>query len=109
MSLTLNNAIPFVPENTIDPASGLNEALNVLDPLVQAYALTAGDNAPPASPNEGDCHIVGSSPGGAWAGKANQLARFENGAWTFRPACIVACEANESLNVRFPSGWKVFT
>jgi len=47
MSLTLNNAIPFVPENTIDPAAGLNEAINIIDLITQCYVLSLGNNAPP--------------------------------------------------------------
>jgi len=109
MSLTLNNAIPFVPENTIDPAAGLNEAVNIIDLLLQCYVLTIGSNAPPASPNEGDRHIVGSSPSGAWAGKAKQLARFENGGWTFNPARLALCEADKKLHGRFSTGWQALT
>jgi len=109
MSVTLNNTIPFVPENTIDPASGLNEALNHIDPLLQCHVLTIGDNLPPNNPQEGDRHIVGTSPSGAWAGKAGQLARLENGAWAFHPARLALCEADKKLHGRFSTGWQVLT
>jgi len=109
MSVTLNNALPFVPENTIDPASGLNEALNVLDLLLQCYVLTIGDNLPPNNPQEGDRHIIGTSPSGAWAGKANQLTRFEHGAWFFHPARLALCEADKKLHGCFSTGWQALT
>jgi len=109
MSLTLNNAIPFVPENTIDPAAGLNEAINIIDLITQCHVLSIGTNAPPTSPAEGDRHIVGTSPSGEWAGKAGQIARFENGAWFFHPARLVLCEADKKLHGRFSSGWQALT
>ena len=39
--------------------------------------------APPASPALGHCYIVGASPTGAWAGKAQQLAAWTSGGWRF--------------------------
>ena len=39
--------------------------------------------APPASPAIGACYIVGASPSGAWAGKAQQLAAWTSGGWRF--------------------------
>jgi len=109
MSQTVNNGIPFVPENTIDPAAGLNEALNIIDLIAQCYVLTIGDNAPPNNPQEGDRHIVGTSPSGAWAGKANQLTRFENSGWRFHPARLALCEATKKLHGRFTTGWQVLS
>lgn len=40
-------------------------------------------NAPPVSPTANVEYIVGSSPTGAWAGKAAQIARYESGAWVY--------------------------
>ncbi len=42
-----------------------------------------GLNAPPRSPAQGACWIVGTSPTGAWAGQPNQLAQRIGGAWLF--------------------------
>ena len=39
--------------------------------------------APPGSPAIGVCYIVGASPSGAWAGKAQQLAAYTSGGWRF--------------------------
>lgn len=41
-----------------------------------------GDNTPPGSPATGDAYILGSSPTGAWAGHANDLALYYGG-WLF--------------------------
>ena len=40
-------------------------------------------NAPPGSPTANIEYIIGSSPTGAWAGKAAQIARYENSAWFY--------------------------
>ena len=66
MSNTVNNAIPFVPENTIDPAAGLNESLLTVDALLQLAVVSVGDNAPPDSPANGARYAVGTAPAGAW-------------------------------------------
>lgn len=94
MSDSINNEIPFVPENTIDPAAGLNEAINVIDALLQLKVLSIGDNAPPGGPTEGDRHIVGDTPTGDWSGQANMLARYLDSAWTFHIAYIAVLGAN---------------
>ena len=79
---TINNDIPFVPENTTDPAAGLNQALNVIDALLQ-IAVLGIQNAPPGSPSEGDRYIVSPTGTAEWAGHDNQLARWQDGAWQF--------------------------
>ena len=39
--------------------------------------------APPGSPAIGACYIIGASPSGAWAGKAQHLAGWTSGGWRF--------------------------
>jgi hypothetical protein len=60
-----------------------NEALRVLDALVQLAVLDKDVSTPPGSPAEGDCYVVGATPTGAWAGHASQVAAFQDGAWAF--------------------------
>ena len=50
----------------------LNEALRLLDGLVQLAVLDRHLTAPPASPADGDRHIVASGATGAWAGLGPQ-------------------------------------
>lgn len=82
---TPSNGIPYVPENTQDPAAGLNLALNVVDALLQTFVIDMDQNAPPGSPADGQMHIVGPAPTGAWAGQANKLARYvtDGAFWQF--------------------------
>lgn len=105
MSNTVNNNIPFVPENTIDPAAGLNEALNVIDMLLQLAVVTVNTNTPPASPTEGDRHVVGQAPTGAWAGRAGLVARYLDGYWNFLPARLAFNLADGVLYGRRTTTW----
>jgi hypothetical protein len=105
MSVSTNNAIPFVPENTIDPAAGLNEAINTIDVLLQLAVLTVNMNTPPASPAAGDRHVVGAAPTGLWAGQGGKVARFLDGYWSFFDARFALCLADGKLYLRSASTW----
>jgi hypothetical protein len=104
MTDTINNQIPLVPENTIDPAAGLNLSLNTVDALLQVLVQTVGANTPPTGV-EGQRFIVGTAPTGAWAGQANKLARFLDGAWQFFDARYVLNAADGLWYVRSASSW----
>lgn len=102
---SVNNSIPFVPENTIDPAAGLNESINVIDALLQLSVVSVGTNAPPGTPATGTRYIVGASPTGAWAGRANQVARWLDGAWQFFAARYALNLSDGAMWVRQSTGW----
>ena len=59
-----------------------NEALRLLDAMVQLAVIDRSRTAPPASPAQGDRHIVASGATGAWAGWDNAVAYWVDGAWT---------------------------
>lgn len=82
---TPNNGIPYVPENTEDPAAGLNLSLNVIDALLQTAVLAMDLTSPPGSPSDGDRYIVATGASGAWAGQDDSLARYvaEGDFWQF--------------------------
>lgn len=103
MSNSINNAIPFVPENTIDPAAGLNEAINIIDMLLQLRVLAVKQNAPPGSPALGDRYIVGTSPTGAWTGQSLKLAAYADGGWVFRTAWVAV--SGTSVYINTGSDW----
>jgi hypothetical protein len=106
MTSTINNGIPFVPENAIDPAAGLNMALNQIDPLLQLAVVSVGTNTPPGSPANGARYIVGTAPTGAWAGRANQVAQWLDGAWRFFTTARYALNLADGLwYVRQASAW----
>ena len=59
-----------------------NEALLKLDSLVQA-AVAERRAAAPATPVEGERHLVRAPATGVFAGRENELARFQDGGWRF--------------------------
>lgn len=68
----------------------VNEALVRLDALLNTGIIDRDLNAPPGSPTYGDVYIVGSAPTGAWAGKAGQIAYFDQ-LWRFIPPRAGLC------------------
>lgn len=105
---TINNDIPFVPENTTDPAAGLNLSLNVIDALLQ-IAVVAIQDTPPGAPTEGQRYIVGTAGTGDWSGQDNRLARYLDGAWSFYDARMAVNLADGNLYARNSTGWGVVT
>lgn len=58
-----------------------NEALYGLDALVHLAVLRRDLATPPASPADGDRYLVAEGAVGAWAGRAGQVAAWQDGAW----------------------------
>lgn len=54
-----------------------------LDSLVMGAVINATTTAPPGSPAEGDRYIVTFPASGVWAGRATQIASWNNGAWVY--------------------------
>lgn len=85
MTNTPNIGIPYVPENTLDPAAGLNLALNFIDAVLQTAVISMDETVPPMTAADGALYIVGAGATGAWAGQDRNLARFvdEGNLWQF--------------------------
>lgn len=60
-----------------------NEALRILDVIVQLSVLTATATTPPATANDADRFIVAAGASGDWAGKDHNIAWREEGTWQF--------------------------
>jgi len=82
---TPSTGIPYVPQNVLDPAAGINKSFDHIDALLQSTVISMALNSPPSSPADGDQYIVGSGASGAWAGHADDLARYvsEGSFWQF--------------------------
>ncbi|SHF15352.1 Protein of unknown function [Ruegeria intermedia] len=65
-----------------------NEALRILDGLVQLSVLDRDLATPPASPADGDRYIVASGASGDWAGWDLNVALWTDGAWLRLPPRI---------------------
>ncbi|MEN8839985.1 MAG: DUF2793 domain-containing protein [Octadecabacter sp.] len=60
-----------------------NEALFLLDAVVQLAVEDVTLTTPPSGPAPNARYIVGASATGDWAGHDNKVALYTNGAWTF--------------------------
>jgi hypothetical protein len=87
-------------------------ALQVLDVLVAGAVQGLPLASPPASPVIGNCYIVASSPTGAWAGHAQQLAAYTSGGWRFvapRDGMSVYVVSSTGTAVYDGGSWEVGT
>jgi hypothetical protein len=83
MSVTARLGLPLLAAGQAQKEFLHNEALQSLEMLVAPMVEEPPLSTPPPSPGPGSCYIVATSPGGAWAGKANCLAEFTSGGWRF--------------------------
>jgi hypothetical protein len=60
-----------------------NEALRLLDIIVQLAVISRSETSPPATPTLGDRFIVRAPATGAWAGQATRLAFYGEAGWEF--------------------------
>lgn len=91
-----------------------NQALAVLDQIVQAGVVDKDLSTPPGSPADGALYIVAASPTGAWAGHAKHLAYWLSsvGAWTFvtpREGFFVHVNDEDYFYKYDGSAWGIFT
>lgn len=83
MTDTANLGLPFIEASQAQKHVTHNEALRILDAAVQIAVLDLTRTAPPSSPADGERHVVASGATGAWAGQANAIATWQDGAWAF--------------------------
>lgn len=82
MEHTTNLKLPLLIPNQSGKEITHNEALVVIDNILQNGVISRALNVPPTEPNNNDIYIVGSGAAGLWAGRDNQLAFYDNG-WRF--------------------------
>ena len=85
--------------------------LNYFAAWLNSTVKSVGDNAPAATPANGDCYIVGTVPTGAWSGHADALAVYRDG-WQFYVPKEGAQVLNlaDGLRYNFTSGsWGLVT
>ncbi|MEM9333057.1 MAG: DUF2793 domain-containing protein [Pseudomonadota bacterium] len=86
-----------------------NEALRVLDRIVQISVLAAEVEEPPPTPEAGERYILGSNPTAQWQGKAGYLASFVDGAWFYsKPerGWLAWDRSKSELLVYVEEGWR---
>lgn len=94
-----NLLLPYIMAAQAQKHITHNEAIRVLDALVQIAVADRDMASPPSSPVDGCRYIVAAVPGGAWTGHFNDIAAYQDGAWTFYPprAGFLVWIADEAL------------
>lgn len=92
MTDTANILLTLLPENTLDPAAGINTALVDLDALlgcIHTGVVAVLEDNPPGAPADGDLYIVGAGTGD-WSGEDNNLAAYvaDGAFWRFYTAGV---------------------
>jgi len=109
---TANLALPYLLAAQAQKHVTHNEALRVLDGLVQLSVLDQHLATPPSSPAEGDRYIVGSGATGVWTGWDGDIALWVDGAW-FRlmpkPGWRAWVESEQALSVYDGSAWQLLS
>jgi Protein of unknown function (DUF2793) len=76
-------ALPLLAAGQAQKHVTHNDALLVLDDLIQLAVISLGLTVPPASPAEGDRYIIGDPPSGAWSGRTGLVAVWRDEAWSY--------------------------
>ncbi|MBJ3785814.1 DUF2793 domain-containing protein [Devosia sediminis] len=110
MNDTARLSLPFIMAGQALKHITHNDALNRLDALVQPVVESAALVTPPTTPLPGEAWIVPAGASGAWAGHSNEIAAWQDGAWSFfDPAegWQVFDRASDTLRVFSGSAWTV--
>lgn len=106
--LSPNLALPFLLPAQAQKHVTHNEALGLLDVLVQLTVQDFSATTPPANPVEGVVWALGDTPTDAWAGQGGKLATWLGGAWQFitpRPGWRAADQLDGLLRVWTGTDW----
>ena len=107
--LSANLSMPLLMPSQAQKHVTHNEALLVLDALVQLTVANRDLAVPPSSPVNGDRHIVAPSAAALWGGPAHSIAVLVNGIWMFyapRPGWQAYILAEERTVVWQNGGWQ---
>ena len=83
MDDTPNLNLPYIMPAQAQKHVTHNEAIRALDALVQLSVLDRDLAGPPGSPVDGDRYVVAAVATDDWSGKENQIAAWQDNAWTF--------------------------
>ena len=76
-------SLPYIAASQSQKEVTHNEALNVIDLLLDRSVLDKDLTEPPSTPAEGAAYIIPTGATGVWAGKTGQIAQFIGGAWRY--------------------------
>ncbi|MBJ3774811.1 DUF2793 domain-containing protein [Acuticoccus mangrovi] len=112
MSNSLNLELPYVEAAQAQKHVTVNDAFRRIDAVVQLSVADRTLTTPPASPSEGDRHLVASGATGAWAGHDFELAAYVDGAWVFFAPVegwLAFVRAEDALVYFTGAAWEILT
>lgn len=80
---TPNLGVPYIAAAQAQKHVTHNEALRILDALIQLAIVRRDLTAPPTTPNDGTRYIVAANATGTWSGQDQKIAAWQDGGWTF--------------------------
>ena len=107
--ITTHLLLPYILASQAQKHVTHNEALRLLDAMVQLSVLDRTRTTPPASPVDGDRHIVASGATGLWAGWDLNVAFWVDGVWMRlvpRPGWLAWIAAEQAFVVWTGSAWE---
>lgn len=102
-------SLPFIMPAQAQKHVTQNEAIELLDLIVQLTLESALATVPPSSSSEGQTWALGTSPTGAWAGQAGMIASWRGGGWLFvapQEGWMAWCKDVAALKVRTGGAWQ---
>jgi len=75
--------LPFIMPQQAQKHVTHNEAVQMLDVIIQLSVISDVISHPPAEPINGERYIIPDTASGEWAGNELQIAAFQNSAWSF--------------------------
>lgn len=106
---TPNLQLPELVANELTPHDTFNGAIRRVDAVVQLVSQSITDT-PPGSPVNGETYIVGSSPTGAFTGRAGDVAARIDGAWQFfdwQEGWLAYVVSDSTIRVCVSGSWNV--
>ncbi len=79
--LSPNLSLPFLAPSQAQKHVTHNEALRLLDAVVQLVVASRSQTAPPADPGAGARYILPAGASGAWSGQEGMIALWDGSAW----------------------------
>ncbi len=80
-----NLRLPYIAPAQAQKHVTHNEALRMLDALVQISLKSINTTTPPQNPDNGDRYYIIANASGQWAENAGKIAAWQDGAWAYLP------------------------
>jgi hypothetical protein len=109
-SQTPKLAMPFIMPSQAQKHVTHNEAIELLDMIVQLTLESASATVPSLAPVEGQAWALGAAPTNDWTGQGGKIASWRGGGWLYvspQDGWMAWCKDDTTLKVYTGGGWQV--